>query len=41
MSVTGKTMLKKMKKTLGDFGESISREEKISILTEMLKDILD
>lgn len=41
MSVTGKTLLKKMTKTLSDFGESISYEEKISILTEILKDIIN
>ena len=33
-------MLKKMKSTLGDFGESISYEEKISILTEIMKEII-
>ena len=40
LSITGKTMLKKMKSTLGDFGESISYEEKISILTEIMKEII-
>lgn len=40
LSSTGKTMLKKMKNTLGDFGESISYEEKISILTEIMKEII-
>lgn len=40
LSTTGKTMLKKMKSTLGDFGESISYEEKISILTEIMKEII-
>ena len=40
LSAAGKTMLKKMKNTLGDFGESISYEEKISILTEVIKDII-
>ncbi len=40
LSATGKTMLKKMKNTLGDFGESISYEEKISILTEIMKEII-
>ena len=41
LSVTGKTMLKKMQNTLGDFGESISYEEKISILAEIMKEIID
>lgn len=40
ISVTGKTMLKKVKKTMEDFGESISYEEKISILTEIMKEII-
>ena len=40
LSTTGKMMLKKMKSTLGDFGESISYEEKISILTEIMKEII-
>jgi hypothetical protein len=40
LSATGKTMLKKMQNTLGDFGESISYEEKISILTEIMKEII-
>lgn len=40
LSVTGKTMLKKIKNTLGDFGDSISYEEKISILTEIMKEII-
>ncbi len=40
LSVTGKTMLKKLQKTLGEFGESISYEEKISILTEIMKEII-
>lgn len=40
LSLTGRTMLNKMKNTLGDFGESISYEEKISILTEIIKEII-
>ncbi len=40
LSPTGKTMLNKMKSTLGDFGESISYEEKISILTEIMKEVI-
>lgn len=40
LSLTGKTMLNKMKSTLGDFGESISYEEKISILTEIIKEVI-
>lgn len=40
LSTTGKTMLKKMQNTLGDFGDSISYEEKISILTEIMRGII-
>ncbi len=40
LSATGKTMLKKMKNTINDFGESISYEEKISIITEIMKEII-
>lgn len=40
LSSTGKTMLKKMQNTLGNFGESISYEEKISILAEIMKEII-
>lgn len=40
LSTTGKTLLKKMQNTLGDFGESISYEEKICILTEIMKEII-
>lgn len=40
LSVTGKTMLKKIQNTLGDFGESISYEEKISVLAEIMKEII-
>lgn len=39
-TATGKTMLNKMKSILNDFGESISYEEKIAILTEIMKDII-
>ena len=40
LSPTGKTMLNKMKNTLGGFGESISQEEKISILTKIIKEVI-
>ena len=40
LSITGQTMLKKMKNVLGNFGESISYEEKITILTEIIKEII-
>ncbi len=40
LSVTGQTLLNKMRNTMGDFGDSIGYEEKISILTEMMKDII-
>lgn len=39
-SPIGRTMFNKMKNTLGDFGESISYEEKLSILTEIIKEII-
>jgi hypothetical protein len=41
LSPTGKTMLNKMKNTLGNFGGSISYEEKISIMTQILKEIIN
>lgn len=40
LSSTGKTMLNKIKNTLGSFGESISQEEKISILAEIIKEVI-
>ncbi len=40
LSTSGKTMLKKMKNTINDFGESIEYEEKIAILAEIMKDII-
>lgn len=41
LSPTGQTMLNKMKNTLGNFGGSISYEEKISIMTQILKEIIN
>lgn len=40
LSVTAKMMLNKLKNTVDDFGESISYEEKVSVLAEVLKDII-
>ena len=40
LSVSGQTLLNKMKNAIGDFGDSIGYEEKISILTEIMKDII-
>jgi len=40
LSIAGKTMLNKIKSTLSDFGESIGYEEKISILTEIIKEVI-
>lgn len=40
LSSTAKMMLKKIENTLGDFGESITYEEKISILTEIMREII-
>lgn len=40
LSTTGETMLNKIKNTLNGFGESISYEEKISILTEIIKETI-
>ena len=40
LSSTGQTMLNKIKNTLGGFGESISQEEKISILAEIIKEVI-
>ena len=37
LSVTGQMMLNKLSNTLNDFGDSISYEEKISIITEIIK----
>lgn len=41
LSLTGQTMLNKMKGTLGNFGDSISYEEKISIVAQILKEIIN
>lgn len=41
LSSTGQMMLNKMKNTLGNFGGSISYEEKISIMAQILKEIID
>lgn len=41
LSPIGQTMLNKMKNTLGNFGGSISYEEKISIITQILKEIIN
>lgn len=41
LSSTGQMMLNKMKNTLGNFGGSISYEEKISIMAQILKEIIN
>lgn len=41
LSSTGQMMLNKMKSTLGNFGGSISYEEKISIVAQILKEIIN
>lgn len=41
LSSTGQMMLNKMKSTLGNFGGSISYEEKISIMVQILKEIIN
>ena len=41
LSPTGQTMLNKMNNTLSNFGGSISYEEKISIMTQILKEIIN
>ena len=41
LSSTGQMMLNKMKSTLGNFGGSISYEEKISIIAQILKEIIN
>lgn len=41
LSSTGQMMLNKMKSTLGNFGGSISYEEKISIMAQILKEIIN
>lgn len=41
LSPTGQTMLNKMKNTLNNFGGSISYEEKIAIMTQILKEIIN
>lgn len=41
LSPTGQTMLNKMKNTLKNFGSSISYEEKIAIMAQILKEIIN
>ena len=41
LSSTGQMMLNKIKSTLGNFGGSISYEEKISIMAQILKEIIN
>jgi hypothetical protein len=41
LSSTGQMMLNKMMSTLGNFGGSISYEEKISIMAQILKEIIN
>ena len=41
LSSTGQMMLNKLKNTLGNFGGSISYEEKISIMAQILKEIIN
>jgi hypothetical protein len=41
LSCTGQMMLNKMMSTLGNFGGSISYEEKISIMAQILKEIIN
>lgn len=41
LSSTGQMMLNKMKSTIGNFGESISYEEKIAIMAQILKEIMN
>lgn len=41
LSSTGQMMLNKMKNTLGNFGGSISYEEKISIMAQILREIIN
>lgn len=41
LSKTGQTMLNKMKYTLNNFGASISYEEKIAIMAQILKEIIN
>lgn len=41
LSIAGKTMLNKMKSTLSNFGGAISYEEKISIMAQILKEIIN
>ena len=41
LSSTGQTMFNKMKTTLSNFGGSISYEEKISIMAQLLKEIIN
>lgn len=41
LSTTAQTMLNKMKNTLGSFGESVSYEEKVNIMAQILKEIIN
>lgn len=41
LTSTGQMMLNKIKSTLGNFGRSISYEEKISIMAQLLKEIIN
>ena len=40
LSSAGKMMLNKLKKSVSNFGESVSYEEKINIITKLLKDMI-
>lgn len=40
LSITGQTMMNKIKTTIDNFGDSISYEEKIAIMAQILKDII-
>ena len=41
LSVAGKTMLNKIKSTVSNFGGAVSYEEKISIMAQLLKEIIN
>ena len=41
LTTAGQTMLNKMKNTIGSFGGSLSYEEKISIMAQLLKDVIN
>ena len=40
LSITGQSMMNKIKTTIDNFGDSISYEEKIAIMAQVLKDII-